>query len=142
MGYAAKMIGRAYHGSARGLSRALLWSQRACAGLGRRYVVVLPSYAERAGKTPPCLRTPAEGGEEYVSLFFTASRSGDRKKCVGSVCAGVNSYLRHRPRRQLLPLVRVATPLRSSRGIYCPTLASRSGHCGSPQCQACETRPS
>ncbi len=68
MGYAAEMIGRAYHRSARGLSRALLQSQHACAGLGCQYVVVLPSCAERAGKTPPCLRTPAEGGEEYISL--------------------------------------------------------------------------
>ena len=72
MGYAAEMIGRAYHRSARGLCRALLRSQRACAGPERRYVVVLPSCAERAGKTPPCLRTPpAKGEEEYISLLFT-----------------------------------------------------------------------
>jgi hypothetical protein len=94
MGYAAEMIGRAYHGSARGLYRALLRSQRACAGLGRRYAVVLPSCAERAGKTPPCLRKPAERGEEYISIFFTTSRPGEDRRSLGGGGAYVQGLIR------------------------------------------------
>jgi hypothetical protein len=83
------MIGRAYHGSARGLSRALLRSQRACAGPGRRYVVVLRSCAERAGKTPPCLRTTRgkEAGNRSVFLCAGAYAPGLIRTFATDDCA-------------------------------------------------------
>ena len=83
MGYAAEMIGRAYHGSARGLSHVLLRSRRAYAGLGRRYVVVLPSCAERAGKTPPCLRTTRR--KEGRNISVSSLRCPDRGYVQGLI---------------------------------------------------------